>query len=252
MKSIMRAHLRHIFLFVIILTFIFPCITYSQIYPPVEKDSTKAWPLQNWSIQLMYSQSPLSVDIKDMIVTVKKQLSPVSAIRTGYSSIGFFVDKFSTSSFQANYAHSEWKGENRNINAGGNEFSFSYLYYPFTNKIIQFFTGMGIVYSHYNETFNQNVLITGNGSTDIAEQYYSYQENHANESGALGTLGFEWFPIKHLSVIAEYDISFVYRNTDISMKSQVAGSPHFDTLNYTEKVYEVRSRGLKIGLSVYL
>ena len=203
----------------------------------------------NWSVQFMYSQSPISTSARDVVVSLKKNLSSNSALRASVTFIGFFVNEKNTSSFLKYY--SGWVGENLQAKYKGNDFTIAYIFYPFKKQAIHFYGGTGFVYSKYDENFNQQILYTNYRLTGQNETVTQISESKTREGGILGLIGVEWFLFKHLSFIGEYDASFVYGKNSVKNLTSNTFNMNPEPFNKSSSFYEFRSRGFRIGFSVY-
>jgi hypothetical protein len=181
----------------------------------------------SWSLQFGVSQNFTLTQFQGATISVKRHYSPNSALRAGITT---------------NLSHNVQKDLRTKSEVDVNEFginvSMEYLHYFTPGRRVTAFVGSGPYFGLNLRT--QEVPPTGNDGYHLTYKEWSL--------GANLLFGAEWFVTHGIALFAEYDISLGYAS-----KVNKTADPLHGLTGQTESYgYSLTSRGVRMGLSVYL
>ncbi len=183
----------------------------------------------SWSLQFGVGQNFTLAKFEGATLSVKRHCSPNSALRAGV-----------TTNLSHNVEKNLRNASEFDVNESDVNVSLEYLHYFTPGRRVTAFAGSGPSFGFSRQT-------------QVALQRSVPTSSNRNEStqwslGANLLFGAEWFVTHGIALFAEYDISFGYTS-----KVLKASSSSYGMTGHTESHdYSLTSRGVRMGLSVYL
>jgi opacity protein-like surface antigen len=183
----------------------------------------------SWSLQFGVSQNFTLKEFQGATISVKRHYSPNSALRAGV-----------TTNLSHNVEKNLRNASEFDVNESEVNVSLEYLHYFTPGRRVTAFAGSGPSFGFSRQT--QEAL-----------QRSVPTSSNRNEStqwslGANLLFGAEWFVTHGIALFAEYDMSFGYTS-----KVNKASNTIYGLTGQTESHnYSLTSRGVRMGLSVYL
>jgi hypothetical protein len=184
----------------------------------------------SWSLQFGVGQNFTLTQFQGATISVKRHYSPNSALRAGV-----------TTNFSHNVQKDLRTKSELDVNQFGMDISLEYLYYFTPGRRVTAFVGSGPRFGLVRRT------------QEVPKDYVaSHLADHlAYKEWSLGAnllFGAEWFVTHGIALFAEYDMSFGYTS-----KVNKTSDPLHGLTGQTESYdYSLTSRGVRMGLSVYL
>jgi opacity protein-like surface antigen len=183
----------------------------------------------SWSLQFGVGQNFTLTQFQGATLSIKRHCSPNSALRAGV-----------TTNFSHNVEKDLRNASEFDVNKSDVNVSLEYLRYITPGRRVTAFAGSGPSFGFSRQ--KQEVLhrSVATSSNRIESTEWSL--------GANLLFGAEWFVTHGIALFAEYDISFGYTS-----KVNKASSSGDGLTGQTESFgYSLISRGVRMGLSVYL
>lgn len=193
-----------------------------------------------WALQFTIDQNFTLSTFEGSIASVKKQFSSTRALRIGLA-LDFSHSKDETNRFtKIDTAKPQFSKS-----FGYSVFVYpTYMFYMNPKDAVILYAGTGITAggSYYWTESRQDAEVA-------PSYYYLYDRRYSYGGGLTGTIGVEFFPIKNLSIIAEYFASFQYSH---SVSKTIRDYPgDYTNIESTGDEYEFFGRRVNFGLSVY-
>jgi len=183
----------------------------------------------SWSLQFGVSQNFTLTQFEGATISVKRHYSPNSALRAGITT---------------NLSHNTQKDlrtkKELYVNKLDMNVSLEYLYYFTPGRRVTAFVGSGPRFglARHTQELQQPSVVTSSNRNESTEW----------NLGANLLFGAEWFVTHGIALFAEYDISFGYT----SKVNKASNSNNGLTGQLESRDYSLTSRGVRMGLSVYL
>ncbi len=199
---------------------------------PMEKGS--------WSLLFQVDQNFRLTSFEGMTISCKRHYSPISAVRLGLSISANNTDQESKSIPSAEVP-------TRSTLHGRSYYSvsaeFLKLGYPLRNSAVNLYYGFGPDVSY---RFQRSEDELGEGFPEDQIGLKRFNESRIWSVGLAGILGVEWFPAKHIGLMAEYGMLAYYQN-ESNENSNYEGSKNISD----EDSFVLSNRAVKLSLAVY-
>lgn len=222
---------KYFFFFLTVLFFFYSSIKAQS--PDTNTSSKNSLQKKSWSLQFSVGSNFSVQSFDGLMFSLKYHLSDKFALRFGVGGWG----NLSNGNDEENHVSFPNTYNNQNVIA-----VCSFLLYPSPKALISIFLGIGprFSYSHYYENY---VHYSSNS-------YPETDESTTWQAGLQGSFGAEWFPVKIISLFAEYTAYATY------------GKTHEDYERYDEFGYPISQKHdsedwkfngntARLGLSVY-
>jgi hypothetical protein len=191
-----------------------------------------------WALQFAIDQNFSLTNFEGSIISIKKQFSEKRAIRLGLSLS--FENNNGTSSHISGFdtiPDTDFKLTGYSVYA-----TPTLMFYLNPRDAVNLYTGAGIILggSYYWNEAMQNLPDGYN---------YRYERSYSYGGGITGLLGVEFFPIKNLSILAEYFASFQYNHYSGHTIYDVPGE--YSVHNSKNNQFDFNGQQVNFGLSVY-
>lgn len=238
----MKNHLAFLILFFLLLSSSSLFSQSDSINEKVIKDTGRENSLESgkWALQFTIDRDFTLSNFEGSIVSVKKQFSSTRALRLGLS-----VD-FSQSNNETNrLTKIDTAKPSYSKGFGYTVFVYpTYLFYMNPKDAFNLYLGTGITAGgsyHWSESRQDD--------NEAPSYYYQYQQDYSYGGGLTGTIGVEFFPIKNLSIIAEYFASFQYSHNVSTSIHDYPGD--YSKLQSHGDEFRFFGKKVNFGLSVY-
>ncbi len=193
-----------------------------------------------WALQFTIDQNFTLSSFEGSVASVKKQFSSTRALRLGLS-----LD-FSRSNDETNrLTKIDTAKPSYSKGFGYTIFVYpTYLFYMNPKDPVNLYLGAGFTAggSYYWSESRQDDNVA-------PSYYYQYQQSYSYGGGLTGTIGVEFFPIKNLSIIAEYFASFQYSHNVSTSIHDYPGD--YRKLESHGDEFRFFGKRVNFGLSVY-
>lgn len=191
-----------------------------------------------WALQFAIDQNFSLANFDGSIISLKKQLSEKRALRLGLS-LSFENGNGSSNRISGfdTIPSTDFKLTGYSVYA-----SPTYIFYVNPREAVNLYIGTGVIFGgsyYWNEA-----------KQDLPEGYnYRYERSYAYGGGITGLAGAEFFPIRNLSIFAEYFASFQY--THYSGRT-IYDLPGQYTINdFKTNSFKFYGQQVNFGLAVY-
>lgn len=219
----------------ILLTFIVAINTYSQSTDSKSSEEKNSLQKHSWSVQFGVGNDFRLQSFQGLMVSLKYHITGHSSLRFGIGFSGSEDDGTITNDY---VSESPIYGNHQNLYS-----TLSFIYYFKPTALINIYAGLGPRFSYYH-SYNVHWYI------DPGDDQMGKFETLSWRAGLQGTFGAEWFPVKFLSIFAEYFAYGVYGETkDRYRVIDSYGIPYSEDYNATN--WEFNGTSAMMGLSVY-
>ncbi len=196
----------------------------------------------SWSVQFELGTYINTTTFEAFLISVKHHFTQKSSFRLG---IGY---NNSNSSGEDNYNSIAYPSDNKNLTL--NVIS-NFLFYPNPDSPINLYFGIGPIYKYNQQNgTDNNVFFQSNGT------YANVIKNDSKSwaAGLNGVFGAEWFVIKSISIVGEYNANIMWGKTNsnkVSVNSNPVTPPI--TTNYSNEstTSQTNLNIVRLGVSVY-
>jgi hypothetical protein len=204
-----------------------------------------------WALQFAIGSNFTLSSFQGALISVKKHLSPRSALRLGVSAVFGSNDATSNQTTNGSDILPSELTRTEDYNQQGIQAGLQYLFYPAPAADAHLFFGFGPFgqFSHTTDNYTDvrlppdpdETIRTLRGTTD------------SWGLGLSGLAGVEWFATRCISLHAEYGASLSYshirRTRDLADTGYVTSGAN--GLTETDKAWRFAARYVQFGLSVY-
>lgn len=204
-----------------------------------------------YSIQFKIDRFFTLSSFEGSLISFTKHISENKSVRLGVSAYGETYDTDDNSWANADYIeHTDNCKTTHNLTIVTN-----ILFYPNSKNTIKFYYGLGPLFQYSRNKDNKYIDLYDDAISDdeLISHYAAKDTEQLFGFGMNFTWGAEWFPYKHISLLAEYGADFIYSISNRETRLENFYDSHDHKLSEKKlPKYSFYPSNVKFGISIYL